>query len=124
MHEDSRDIHSIELSLRNNIVCSNKNRVGILHLLKNSPENKMQPEHMAFFLGVSHRTVLYHLDILDQFGYVEVRKYKKKGFKKIRSVWGLNSTNPERLDNMFKRMEERFDKKELNELTTKNVIPR
>lgn len=84
-------IDSIEISLKSDMVCSNINRVAILHVLKRCPGKEMQAEKLAQIIGVSHRTVLYHLDILEDYELVEVKGFRKKGQKMLRSVWGLRS---------------------------------
>jgi len=86
-------IDSIEISLKSDMVCSNINRVAILHVLKRCPGNEMQAEKLAQIIGVSHRTVLYHLDILEDYELVEVKGFRKKGQKMLRSVWGLSENN-------------------------------
>lgn len=116
--------HSMENNIMNSILCSNENRVGILHLLKNSPKNEMQAEKIAYSLGISHRTVLYHLEILRECGFIEVRKFKKKGNHLVRSVWGLSSENEESLAVIFSKIRERFDMQDLNRRITKNIVPR
>jgi DNA-binding transcriptional ArsR family regulator len=73
-------INSIEVNIHNNIIASNLNRVCIIYLLSKCPRNELQAERIAYHLGVSHRTALYHLDILERHGFVEVRKYVRKGF--------------------------------------------
>lgn len=107
------DIDSIELNLTTSMVCSNFNRLCILYLLKNSPNNEMQAEKIATNLGISHRTALYHLDILQDYELVEVREFKKKGSKLLRSVWGLNSSNRENLKRIFLRISRKIDTKRL-----------
>ena len=72
-------LDNIELDVKSSIVCGNMNRVAILHLLKKCDNNEMQAEMMAYRLGLSHRTVLYHLDILHDYELVEVRKFIKRG---------------------------------------------
>ena len=110
--------------IMNTILCSNKNRVGILHILRNSPGQEMQAEKIANRLGISHRTALYHLSILLDCGLVEIRKYRKKGERLLRSVWGINKKNKENVDLLFSKVVERFDMQELNYLTSKNVARR
>ena len=84
-----KGLEHIEADVKSHIVCSNLNRVCILHLLKGSENQEMQAERMAYMIGLSHRTVLYHLDILHDYELVEVRKFRKRGNKLMRSVWGL-----------------------------------
>jgi len=86
-------IDSIEISLKSDVVASNMNRVAILHILRTCPKREMQAEKLAQKIGVSHRTVLYHLDILEDYELVQVRGFRRKGKKMLRSVWGLNIEN-------------------------------
>ena len=112
------------MNIMNALLCSNKNRVGILHLLKKMPNNEMQAERIAQKLGLTHRTVLYHLNILEQNGLIEVRGYRKRGNKLLRSVWGLNSGNETLIKNFFARVDGSFEIKDLNELISRNVARR
>jgi len=109
------------LNIMNTVLCSNKNRVAILHLLKNTPDNEMQAERIAGRLGLTHRAVLYHLDVLEQDELVEVRAYRKKGDKLFRSVWGLNSKDQSLLNKFFKKINGNFDKTELNRMIKRNT---
>ena len=111
---------SIELNLTTSMVTSNFNRLCILYLLKKIQNNEMQAEQIASNLGISHRTVLYHLDILQDYGLVEVREFRKKGSKLLRSVWGLNSGNTENIKKIFSRIKRKFDLEELDKLITLN----
>ena len=86
-------LDAIEFDLKLNTILSNINRARIMHFLDGCENKECQAERMAVELGLSHRTVLYHLDILHDMGCVEVRKLRKKGNKFVRSVWGLNSEN-------------------------------
>jgi len=114
----------VEKNIMNSILCSNSNRVGILHLLKKSQNNEMQAEKIAYRLGISHRTVLYHLEILQECGLIEVRKYRKKGARLVRSVWGLASSDQENLGIVFSKIHENFSVDELDRHIEKNVVPR
>ncbi|NIO22803.1 MAG: ArsR family transcriptional regulator [Candidatus Aenigmarchaeota archaeon] len=121
MREEDRaiiDVDSIELNLTTSMVCSNFNRLCILYLLKNSLNNELQAEKIATSLGISHRTALYHLDILQDYDLVEVREFKKKGSKLLRSVWGLNSVNRDNLKKIFLRIGRKFDTKSLEKEIT------
>jgi DNA-binding transcriptional ArsR family regulator len=108
-----RRLDHIEADVKSHIVCSNMNRVCILHLLRRSPGQEMQAEGMAYRLGLSHRTILYHLDVLHDYELVEVRKFRKRGAKMMRSVWGLKNGNGH-LSKVITKIEKRFDTKELN----------
>jgi DNA-binding transcriptional ArsR family regulator len=108
----------------NTIISSNVNRVAILHLLKNSHKNEMQAEKIAQSTGLTHRTVLYHLNILEKNGLVEVRKYRKKGEKLLRSVWGLDKKNTELVENLFSKMNGDLNLEELNAMINRNIARR
>ncbi len=114
------NIDSIELNLTTSMVCSNFNRLCVLCLLKKSPNNELQAEKIASSLGISHRTALYHLDILQDYDLVEVREFRKKGMKLLRSVWGLNSGNKEDLTKIFSRIRRKFNLEELEKMITLN----
>jgi DNA-binding transcriptional ArsR family regulator len=114
------DIDSIELSLTASMVCSNFNRLRILYLLKKSSGNELQAEQIASNLGISHRTALYHLDILQDYELVEVREFRRKGSKLLRSVWGLNSDNSENLRKIFAKIRKKLDTERLGEMITVN----
>ena len=114
------NLDSIELNLTTSMVCSNFNRLCILYLLKKSPGNELQAEKIASNLGISHRTALYHLDILHDYELVEIREFRKKGSKLLRSVWGLNSGNKEDLTKIFAKIRRKFDLAELEKMITLN----
>lgn len=103
------NLDSIETSLTASMICTNLNRLCILYLLKKSDNGCMQAEKIASTLGISHRTVLYHLDILKDYGIVEVREFRRKGPKLMRSVWGLNGENGRSVERVFGTIRKRFD---------------
>jgi DNA-binding transcriptional ArsR family regulator len=105
--EPNNKIDSIEVNIKSDMVCSNINRIAILHVLRNCPKKQMQAEKLAQMIGVSHRTVLYHLDILEDYELVEVRAFRKKGKKMLRSVWGLNTDNVH-VEKVFGRIWKKF----------------
>lgn len=104
------------------MVCSNFNRMRILYLLKKSSENELQAEKIASNLGISHRTALYHLDILQDYELVEVREFRRKGSKLLRSVWGLNSDNRDNLRKIFAKIRRRFGPESLEEMIPADKI--
>ena len=108
-------IDSIEVSLKSDIICSNINRVAILYLLKDSPRKEMQAEKIAQSLRVSHRTALYHLDVLENYELVQVKAFRKKGQKMLRSVWGLNNENTQ-TDKIFKCIGKKFPEGEIGRM--------
>lgn len=122
--ESTPYIDSIKLNLVNGVVCSNINRASIMYLLSKRQNNEMQAEKIAYKLGISHRTTLYHLNILNECGYIEVRKFRKKGLKMLRSVWGLNFNNKEKIDKALMKIQRNFDPRRLEKLVNKNVTPR
>lgn len=116
----SANVDTIQLNLTASMICSNINRLCILHLLKKSPRNEMQAERIAANLGISHRTVLYHLDILEDYDLVEVREFRKKGSKLLRSIWGLSSENSGNLTKIFSRIKSKFNLDELDRFMVEN----
>jgi DNA-binding transcriptional ArsR family regulator len=117
MRDDGNEpvnIDAIEINLTAGMVCSNLNRLCILYLLKKMPNNEMQAEKIASNLGISHRTVLYHLDILRDYELVEVREFRKKGAKFLRSVWGLNAGNERSLKKVFTNIGKKLDLQKLD----------
>lgn len=116
-----KGLEHIEADVKSHIVCSNLNRVCILHLLSSSVNQEMQAERMAYMIGLSHRTVLYHLDILHDYDLVEVRKFRKRGTKLMRSVWGLKSGNGH-LKKVFTRIKKNFNTKELDLMISKKAV--
>ena len=124
IREKKTQYSAFPTDIMNTILCSNKNRVGILHLLRKSPKQELQAEKIANKLGISHRTALYHLNILLDCNLVEIRKYRKKGLQLLRSVWGINKRNRENVDMFFSKVIERFDADELDNIINKNTARR
>ena len=114
------DIDSIELNIITGMVTSNFNRLCILYLLKKSPKNELQAEKIASSLGISHRTALYHLDILQDYELVEIREFRKKGQKLLRSIWGLKSDNSENIRKIFRKIRRKCDTEKIEKLLTLN----
>lgn len=104
----------------NGYLSSNLNRASIIHLLRNAQSNEMQVERMANCLGVSHRTVRYHLEILHRHGIVEVRKFNNRGLEMVKSVWGLNTDNEAAVHNLFEKVSQRYNKRTLSKATNCN----
>jgi len=124
LREKKNQYAAFPTDIMNTILCSNKNRVGILHLLRKSPKQELQAEKIANKLGISHRTALYHLNILLDCNLVEIRKYRKKGSLMLRSIWGINRRNRENVDMFFSKVIERFDADELDNIINKNTARR
>ena len=122
--ELDRRLDRIEFNVKSHVVCSNINRAGIVYILNRSPNNEMQAERIASMLGISHRTALYHLDILHDLNIVEVRKFRRKGNILMRSIWGLNENNGN-LSRIVSRISDRYiDGGDLKEKIKKKKTPR
>ncbi|RLG13850.1 MAG: hypothetical protein DRN71_04105 [Candidatus Nanohalarchaeota archaeon] len=113
------ELEYINRSHVNGFLFTNENRAAIVYLLYNQDEKKMQTENMAFHLGISHRTALYHLEILEQCGFVEVREFRRHGLVPMRSVWGLNMDNGTIIEDAFNKIIDNYGREKLNVLVTK-----
>ncbi len=105
------------------IICSNKVRACILHLLVNSDDtlHSMQVESIASKTGTSQRVIIYHLEKLMEWGLVTVKKNKKHGSKERRVIWGLNLKHPGWVSECYNVIRNHFfDEDELKELTKRN----
>ena len=118
MEFENKNDGKFSSQLVNAIVCSNINRAALVYLLNRLPKKELQAEKLSVRLGLSHRTVLYHLNVLEGFGMVEVRKHRKFGNKLVRSVWGL--AEQKHNQEIFKKIEEEFGTSELEKLVNKN----
>lgn len=104
-------------------ICSNKIRAGILHLLISSPEtmHSMQVEELSFKLGIRQSVCIHHLEKLNKWKLIEVKKSQKYGNKSRRSIWGLDLRHPNWILECYKAIRSFFfTEKELIEITTKN----
>ena len=120
---DPPNLDSIELNLTASMVCANFNRLCILYLLKKCHNNEMQAEKIASSLRISHRTALYHLDILKDYELVEVREFRKKGSKLLRSVWGLSAENSDQVKKIFGRIGKKVDLRDINSIIKVSSSP-
>lgn len=115
------DLHiTRELLPETSIICSNRVRACILHLLVNSGDtlHSMQVEKLASKIGTSPRVVIYHLEKLKGWGLVEVVKTKRHGSKNRRTIWGLNLKHPGWISECYNVVRNHFfEEKELKELT-------
>ena len=105
------------------IICSNKTRAGILHLLINSPQSlhSMKVENLCFKLGIRQAVCVHHLEKLNEWKLIEVKKYQKYGNKIRRSIWGLDLRYPHWILECYKRIRVHFfSEKELNQITNIN----
>lgn len=104
-------------------ICSNKTRAGILHLLINSPESlhSMKVENLCFKLGIRQAVCVHHLEKLNEWKLIEVKKYQKYGNKIRRSIWGLDLRYPDWILECYKRIRVHFfSEKELDQITNIN----
>jgi len=105
------------------IICSNRTRAGILHLLINSPQSlhSMKVENLCFKLGIRQAVCVHHLEKLNEWKLIEVKKYQKYGNKIRRSIWGLDLRYPHWILECYKRIRVHFfSEKELNQITNIN----
>jgi len=105
------------------IICSNRTRAGILHLLINSPQSlySMKVENLCFKLGIRQAVCVDHLEKLNEWKLIEVKKYQKYGNKIRRSIWGLDLRYPHWILECYKRIRVHFfSEKELNQITNIN----
>jgi DNA-binding transcriptional ArsR family regulator len=96
-------------------ICSNPVRAGIIHLLVNSPStgHSLKVEYMAFRLGTYHRIIIHHLERLEKWGLVEVKRFRGTGRRGKRSVWGLNLKHPNWIFEVYGSIKAGFTRGEL-----------
>ncbi len=119
---DQAELEEMEFINRSHIngyLFTNDNRAALVYLLNHQEKKEMQTERIAFYLGISHRTALYHLEILEQCGFVEVRGFRRHGLVPTRSIWGLNLKNNELIEEALKKIMENYGSKKLNTLICK-----
>ncbi len=104
-------------------ICSNQTRAGILHLLINSPGimHSMKVEDLCFKLGIRQSVCIHHLEKLNEWKLIEVKKHQKYGNKTRRSIWGLNLNYPNWILECYKSIRSYFfSEKELDKITNIN----
>jgi len=116
---EPKDIGEIELKVKLNVICDNMNRLTILYLLKRAENMEMKAEDISSILGVSHRTTLYHLTILNDYDIVEVRKFNRRGFRLFRSVWGLKQSKS--INQIFDILYNHYGEEKLRKLIKENI---
>ena len=84
----------------------------------------MRPEQIANRLGITHRTTLYHLNILEDCDIIEVGDYKAKGRKMLKSTWGIKQDKQKHVDILFEKIDEHYPREELEQLINTNVARR
>jgi DNA-binding transcriptional ArsR family regulator len=105
------------------MICSNRTRAGILHLLINSPESlhSMKVEYLCYKLGIRPSVCIHHLEKLEEWRLIEVKKNQRYGKKTRRSIWGLNLRYPDWISECYKSLRTHFfSEKELNQITNIN----
>jgi DNA-binding transcriptional ArsR family regulator len=105
------------------MICSNKTRAAILHLLISSPEtmHSMKVEDLCFKLGIRQSVCIHHLEKLTDWKLVEIKKYQRYGNKTRRSIWGLDLKHPNWISECYKSIRNHFfSEKELCNITSIN----
>ena len=104
-------------------ICSNKTRAGIIHLLVNSPQtmHSMKVENICFKLGIRQSVAIHHLEKLEEWKLVEVKKNQSYGNKTRRSIWGLDLRYPNWISECYKSVRSHFfSEKQLEKITNIN----
>jgi len=114
-------LNLISIDLMHTILCDNKNRIGIIYILNNAPQDGIEVEKIANRLGITHRTASYHLNILSNHGLVEVKKFRNKNGKDLKSGWGIRDSNKKNVDALLKKVNTNFSRDELERITNANV---
>jgi DNA-binding transcriptional ArsR family regulator len=105
------------------MICSNKIRAAILHLLINTPEtmHSMKVEDLCFKLGIRQSVCIHHLERLTDWKLIEVKKHQKYGNRTRRSIWGLDLNHPNWILECYRNIRSHFfSEKELNNITNIN----
>ena len=105
------------------VICSNKIRAGVLHLLIISPNtlHSMRVEDLAFKLGIRPRVLIFHLEKMKEWKLLDVKKSQKYGNKERRSIWGLDLRYPNWILECYKNVRTHFfTEDELSQITNKN----
>jgi DNA-binding transcriptional ArsR family regulator len=104
-------------------ILKNPIRAGIINLLVNSPHtgHSMKVEQLAYKLGTYHRIIIYHLERLQKWEIVTVKKISKYGNKTKRSIWGLNLKYPNWILEVHSTMKQSFNPDFLETVCNKNI---
>ena len=106
------------------IICANKTRAGILHLLLGSEEtlHSMQVEELCYRLGIRPTVCIHHLEKLSEWKLIEVKKNQKYGDKHRRTIWGLNLNYSKWVAECYKVATKYFfTRKQLALITNRNI---
>lgn len=105
-----------------NEICSNPLRAAIVHILLNSPQTgySASVEQLAYRLGTYHRVVIHHLERLEKWEIVKVRRMKTHGAKTRRSIWGLNLQYPNWLFEVYENIKSSYSEDDLKKISSIN----
>ena len=92
-------------------ILKNPIRAGIINLLVNSPNtgHSMKVEQLAYKLGTYHRIIIYHLERLQKWKLITVKKNSSYGNKTKRSIWGLDLKYPNWVSEVYSNVKESFE---------------
>ena len=104
-------------------ILRNPIRAGIVHLLVNSPNtgHSMKVEQLAYKFGTYHRIIIYHLEKLQNWKLVTVKKSSSYGKKTKRSIWGLDLKYPNWVLEVYSSIQQAFEKDNIEEIYNKNI---
>ncbi|MFH0928900.1 MAG: winged helix-turn-helix domain-containing protein [Candidatus Aenigmatarchaeota archaeon] len=104
-------------------ICSNQTRAGIIHLMINTPQtmHSLKVEEICFKLGIRQSVAIHHLERLEDWKLVEVKKNQSYGNRTRRSIWGLNLKHPTWISECYKSVRAHFfSENELDSVTNVN----
>jgi len=104
-------------------ILKNPIRAAIVHLMVNSPNtgHSMKVEQLAYKLGTYHRIIIYHLERLQKWKLVTVKKTSSYGNKTKRSIWGLDLKYPNWILDVYSTIKESFKPDFLERICNKNI---
>jgi len=81
----------------------------------------MKVENLCFKLGIRQSVCIHHLEKLNEWKLIEVKKNQKYGKKTRRSIWGLDLRYPNWILECYKNIRTHFfSEKELDKITNIN----
>ena len=104
-------------------ICSNQTRAAIIHMMVKTPEtlHSMNVETICYRLGIRQSIAIHHLEKLEEWKLVEVKKNQRYGNKTRRSIWGLNLRYPNWISECYQSVRAHFfSEKELDKITNIN----
>lgn len=104
-------------------ILKNPIRAGIVHMLVNSPNtgHSMKVEQLAYKLGTYHRIIIYHLERLQNWKLVTVKKSSSYGNKTKRSIWGLDLKYPNWILEVYSTIKGSSEYDSLESICNKNI---